>query len=68
MHALGVKRTAGFARACNEMLRHQELVQRAAQFGFERSTGHHSDSEEKEELSVSAEHNGSSKVRFALCY
>lgn len=65
MHALGVKRTAGFVRACNEMLHHQDLVQRAAQLGFEKSTGHHSDSEEKEEHSINAEHNGS-KVRFNI--
>jgi hypothetical protein len=64
-HTLGVKRTAGFVRACNEMLRHQELVQRAAQFGFEKTTGHRSDSEEKEVHDINTDHNGS-KVRISM--
>jgi len=72
-HALGVKRTAGFVRACSEMARHQELVQRAAQTKFEKSTGLHSDSDEKEEQredDVDTEHNGSNKVekRFVLLF
>lgn len=64
-HLLGVKRTAGFVRACSEMARHQDLVQRAAQTNFEKSTGLRSDSEEKEEdnkeedRNIEHEHNGS---------
>ena len=59
---LGIKRTSGFVRACSEMSRHQELVQRAARVGFEKSISHRSDSEERDELSLSTDR----KVDFQL--
>lgn len=69
MHVLGVKRTAGFVRACSEMARHQELVQQVAQKGFDKfSSMHYGNDKFKRSDSDDAFDQNGSKVSDCVIY